>query len=38
MIREAGLPVPEALARLSAGERLFSEPHVDTGKFFIASA
>lgn len=38
MIREAGLPVPEAIARLQAGDRLFDEPEVDEGRFFIASA
>lgn len=38
MIREAGLPVPDAIARLGADDRLFDDPGVDVGKFFIASA
>ncbi len=40
MIEEAGLAVPEALRRAlrDAGDgRLFTVPHVDTGKFFIAA-
>ena len=38
ILKEAGLTVPDALGRLAAGEKLFDEPNVDTGRFFIASA
>lgn len=38
MITDAGLEVPESLARVADGTPLFSEPAVDIGKFFIASA
>lgn len=38
MVKEAGIEVPELLARIEKGEKLFNEPNVDTGKYFIASA
>lgn len=38
MVKEAGLEVPELLARVDKDVTLFNEPNVDTGKFFIAAA
>ena len=39
MIEEAGLPVPEAIAKAAktgSPARFFHHPHINTGKFFVA--
>lgn len=35
-LERAGLPVPVVLTQARAGQRLFREPHVNIGRFFVA--
>ena len=36
-LERAKLPVPEVLARHGSSERLFREPNVDVGRFFVGA-